>query len=120
LNVKGAGGVRQTEMHTAEPFVPEPSSSEVEVSIGKFERYINLQVLIRFQQNCFKQEGKNCIPRSINLSSSGTKENCLISGKSQLLYIFTKGVIKLTVVIIESYHSCQLHTKFYATFFSLG
>jgi hypothetical protein len=31
LNVHGAGGVRQTEMHTAEPFVPEPSASEVEV-----------------------------------------------------------------------------------------
>jgi hypothetical protein len=29
LNVLGAGSVRQTEMHTAEPFVPEPSASEV-------------------------------------------------------------------------------------------
>jgi hypothetical protein len=27
LNVHGAGGVRQTEMHTAEPFVLEPSAS---------------------------------------------------------------------------------------------
>jgi hypothetical protein len=35
----GAGGVRQTEMHTAEPFVPEPSSPEVEVAIGKLKRY---------------------------------------------------------------------------------
>jgi hypothetical protein len=26
-------------MHTAEPFVPEPSSSEVEVTIGKLKRY---------------------------------------------------------------------------------
>jgi hypothetical protein len=26
LNVQGAGGVRQTEIHTAEPFVPEPSA----------------------------------------------------------------------------------------------
>jgi hypothetical protein len=39
LKVHGAGGVRQTEMHTAEPFVPEPSSSEVEVAIGKLKRY---------------------------------------------------------------------------------
>jgi hypothetical protein len=29
LNVHGAGGVRQTEMQTAEPFVPEPSASEL-------------------------------------------------------------------------------------------
>jgi hypothetical protein len=39
LNVHGAGGVRQTEMHTAEPFVPEPSASEVEVAIGELKRY---------------------------------------------------------------------------------
>jgi hypothetical protein len=41
LNVHGAGGVRQTEMHTAEPFVPEPSASEAEVPIGKLKSYIS-------------------------------------------------------------------------------
>jgi hypothetical protein len=39
LNVHGTGGVRQTEIHTAEPFVPEHSSSDVEVAIGKLKRY---------------------------------------------------------------------------------
>jgi hypothetical protein len=39
LNAHGAGGVRQTEMHTAEPFVPDPSASEVEVAVGKLKRY---------------------------------------------------------------------------------
>jgi hypothetical protein len=39
LNVHRARGVRQTEMRTAEPFVPEPSASEVEVAIGKLKRY---------------------------------------------------------------------------------
>jgi hypothetical protein len=39
LNVHGAGVVRQTEIHTAEPFVIEPSASEVEVAIGKLKRY---------------------------------------------------------------------------------
>jgi hypothetical protein len=38
LNVYGAGGVRQTEMHTAKPFVPEPSASEAEVAIGMLKR----------------------------------------------------------------------------------
>jgi hypothetical protein len=47
-NVHGLCDIRQTEMHTAEPFIPEPTASEVEVAIGKG---INLQVLIRFQQN---------------------------------------------------------------------
>jgi hypothetical protein len=39
LNVHGTGGVRQTEIHTAQPFVPEPSASEVEDAIGKLKRY---------------------------------------------------------------------------------
>jgi hypothetical protein len=39
LNVHGASGVRQTEIHTAEPFVPESSASEVEVAIGKLNSY---------------------------------------------------------------------------------
>jgi hypothetical protein len=39
INVQGPGGIRQTEIHTAEPFVPEPSAAEVEVAIRKMERY---------------------------------------------------------------------------------
>jgi hypothetical protein len=38
-DVHGTGGVRQTEMHTAEPLVPEPSASEAEVAIGKLKTY---------------------------------------------------------------------------------
>jgi hypothetical protein len=32
LNINGVNDVRQTEIHTAEPLVPEPSSSEVEIN----------------------------------------------------------------------------------------
>jgi hypothetical protein len=39
LNVHGAGGVRQTEMHVAKPFLPEPSASGIEVAVGKPGRY---------------------------------------------------------------------------------
>jgi hypothetical protein len=39
LNVQGPGGVRQTEIHTAEPFVPKPSAAEIEVGVRKLERY---------------------------------------------------------------------------------
>jgi hypothetical protein len=28
-------------MHTAEPFVPEPSDSKIEIAIGKMKRYIS-------------------------------------------------------------------------------
>jgi hypothetical protein len=39
LNVHGVNDVRQTEIHTAEPLVPEPSSYEVEIAIEKLKRY---------------------------------------------------------------------------------
>jgi hypothetical protein len=83
---------------------------------------INSQELITFQQNRFKQEGGgNYILRSTNLLPwFGTKKNCPTSCRNQLSYLFTKRVIKLSVVIIGAYHCCQLHTNFYPTFFSLS
>jgi hypothetical protein len=39
LNVQQVRGIRQTETQTAEPFVAEPSISEVKVAIGKLKRY---------------------------------------------------------------------------------
>jgi hypothetical protein len=33
------GGVRQSQIRTAEPFVPDPSASETEVAIWKLKRY---------------------------------------------------------------------------------
>jgi hypothetical protein len=75
------GGDRQTEMHTAESFVPEPSASEVDAAVGKYKD-TNCQMLIRFQQNWFKQEWKHCILRCMNLLSlSVTKKNFLTSEK---------------------------------------
>jgi hypothetical protein len=35
----GGRCIRQTEIHTAEPFVPEPSAAEVEITIRKLKRY---------------------------------------------------------------------------------
>jgi hypothetical protein len=39
LNIHGAGGVRQIEMHTAGPFVPQSSASEAEVATEKVNSY---------------------------------------------------------------------------------
>jgi hypothetical protein len=38
LNVHGVSDVRQTELHTAEPLVPEPSAFETEMVIEKLKR----------------------------------------------------------------------------------
>jgi hypothetical protein len=55
-------------MQTAQPFVPEPSISEVEVTIGKFESCRSSgadQILAELVQ----AEGKHYILRSTNLLS---------------------------------------------------
>jgi len=39
LNVRGVNDVRQTEIHTAEPLVPEPSAFEVELAIEKLKSH---------------------------------------------------------------------------------
>jgi hypothetical protein len=39
LNAHGDNDVKQTEIHTAEPLVPEPSACEVEMAIEKLKRY---------------------------------------------------------------------------------
>jgi len=39
LNVLGVNEVRQTEIHTAEPLVLEPSASEFKVAIEKIKRH---------------------------------------------------------------------------------
>ena len=82
LNVNGVQDVRQTETHTAEPLVPEPSALEVELAIVKLK--------------CHKSPGIDQIPaeliregveqftiRSINLLFLfGIKRNCLSRGRS--------------------------------------
>lgn len=40
------------------------------------------------------------------------KKNCLIAGRSQLVYLFIRRMIKYFVVIFEAYHCNQVHMKF--------
>jgi hypothetical protein len=57
-------GHRQTEIQTAEPFVPEPSTSEAEVALGKLKR-CKAPGADQIQAG----GGGYCILRSINLIS---------------------------------------------------
>jgi hypothetical protein len=120
LNVHGAGGVRQTEMHTAEPFVPESSASVVEVAIGKLKSYKSPGVdqipaeLIQAGGETLRSEIHKLIKMIWN------KEELPHSWKQSIIVPIQKRVITLTAVIIEAYHCCHLHTKLYQTFFSLG
>jgi hypothetical protein len=95
--------------------VPEPTASDVEVAIRNLKRY--------------KAPGSDQIPAGWGgiLHSEIHKFITVIWSReelphqwSQLSYLFTKRMIKQTVIIIEAYHCCQVNTKFYPTFFSLG
>jgi hypothetical protein len=66
LNVQGPGGIRQTEIHTAEPSVPEPSAVEVEVAIRKMKRY-KAPGSDQIPAKLIQAGGKHCILRYINL-----------------------------------------------------
>jgi hypothetical protein len=41
LNIHGVSDVRQAEIHTAEPLVPEPSAFQVEMTVENTKRYIS-------------------------------------------------------------------------------
>jgi len=93
LNVYGVNVVSQTEIHTAEPLVPELSAL-VELAIEKLKSH--------------KSPGVDKIPveqfamRSINLLFLfGLRRNYLRSGRSRLLYLIIRRVIKQIVVIVQ-------------------
>jgi hypothetical protein len=68
LNVHRAGAVMQTKMHTAKPFMPEPSASEVEAATGKLKSYKSPGV----DQNpaeLIQAGGKHCVWKFINVLS---------------------------------------------------
>jgi len=53
LNVHGVNDIKQIEIHTEEPLVPEPSAFVVEMAIEKLKD-TNHQVLIKFPAELIK------------------------------------------------------------------
>jgi hypothetical protein len=58
LIVHNISDVRQIGIHTAESIVPGPSLLEIEIAIAKLKS-INLQAVIKFRLNSFKQNVKH-------------------------------------------------------------
>jgi hypothetical protein len=120
LNIHGVHDVRQMDIRTAEPLVPEPSLVEVEIAIGKLKSYKSpgtdhiLTELIKAGGETLYSEYKDL------LVLDGIRKKCHSSGSNLLLYQFIKRVIKLIVVIIEESPSYQLPTELYLTFFWPG
>jgi hypothetical protein len=112
LNVHGVHHVRQMDVHTAEPLVPEPSLVEVQIAIGKLKSY--------------KSPGTDNIPAELIKAGVkryilgytdlfvvyGIRRNCHSSGRNLLLYQIIKRAIRLIVIIIEESPSYQLPINF--------
>ena len=100
--------IRQAEIHTVEPLVPEPSAFEFELAIEKLKNY--------------KSPGIDQIPaelikvggvRFINLLFLfGIRRNCLMNGRSRSFYLSIRWGIKQIVITIGAYHYCQVRSKF--------
>ena len=115
LNVDGVNDVRQTEIHTAEPLVPEPSAFETELAIDKLKSHKSPGTN-QIPAELMKAGGRTIGHEFINLLFLfGIRRNCLSSGRSQSLYLSIRRTIKQIVVIIGACHCCQLRTKFYPT-----
>jgi hypothetical protein len=82
LNVHGAGGVRQTEMHTAQPCASESSFSEGEVAIRMLKRY-KLPDVDQIPAELIQAGGETLYSEIHKFTKlSGTRKNCLTIGKS--------------------------------------
>jgi hypothetical protein len=120
LNVHGVHDIRQIDIHTAEPLVPEPSLDEVEISIAKLKS-CKSPGTDNIPHELIKAGVKHYIPRNTDLFVVfGIRRNCHSSGRNLLFYQFTKRAIRLIVIIIEESPSYELSTKFYLTFFRPG
>jgi hypothetical protein len=108
LTEHNVSDVRQIEVYTAEPLVPGLSRLEVETAIAKLKKYKSPgsdQILAEMIQG----GGEYCLRSTNSLILYGIRKNCLISGRSLLLYQFAK---KGDETDCNNYHCYQHHTKF--------
>jgi hypothetical protein len=88
----------------AEPLVLDPSPFQIEIATAKLKKY-KVPGSDQFLAELIQAGGEALWPEIHNsLILIGIRKNCLISGRSLLLYQVTIRVIKLTVVIIMIYH----------------
>jgi hypothetical protein len=119
LNIHRVNDVRQTEIQTSEPLLPEPSAFDFEMATEKpppSKKNHKSQGTYKIPTELIKA-GDRTSDAEIHklITSIWNKEKCLRSGRSQSLYLTIRRVIKQVVVIIKAYHFCQVHSKFYPT-----
>jgi hypothetical protein len=117
LNVDWVYDVRQMDICTVEPLVPEPSLVEAEIAIEKLKRYKSPgtdQILSKL----IKAEGETLCSEINLFFLYGIRRICHNSGRNLLLYQFMKRVIR--IIFIEESPSYQLPRKFCPIFLWQG
>ena len=115
MNVRGVNDVTQTEIHTAEPVVPEPAASDFELGVEKLKSK-KLQGVDEISAELIKARGRTIFCEIYKLIISiWNKVELPEEWKSRSLYLSIRRAMKQIVVIIGAYHFCQIRTKFYPT-----
>jgi hypothetical protein len=110
--VRGVSNIRQTEIHTTEPLLPEPSAFEADLAIKKLKRHKSPGI-DQIPAELFKAGGRAYRSEVHKLINSVWNKEGYLGNGSRSLYLSIRRVIKQTVVITKAYHFHQLRTKFY-------
>jgi len=120
FNVHGVKDVGQAEIHTAEPLVPEPSASEVELAIDKLKSHKSPGI-DQIPAELIKAGGRTiCLEIRKLITSIWKKEKLPEEWKESIIVPIHKNGDKQIVVIMGAYHVCLPLTKFYPTSCSQG
>jgi len=102
FNVRGVSDVRQAELHTAEPPVPEPSALEIELDIKKLKSHKTLGIG-QIPTELWQRVKQFTLGSISLLFLFGVIRNCLRSGSSRSLYLCIRSTIKQIAVIKVAY-----------------
>jgi len=115
FNVHGAKEAGQAEIHTAEPLVPEPIASEVELTITKLKSHKSPGI-DQIPAELIKAGGRTiCLEIHKLITSIWKKEKLPEEWKGSIIVPIIRRGIKQIVIIIGAYHFCQPLTKFCPT-----
>ena len=118
----GVKDVGQAEIHTAEPLVPEPSASEVELAIDKLKRHKSPRI-DQIPAELIKAGDRTiCLEIHKRITSIWKKEKLPEEWKELIIIPVHKNRYydQQIVIIMGAYHFCQPLTKFYSTSCSQG